>query len=62
MDDALALLGLTCVLLGLYLWLGLAAPLIVGGLVLIYIGVRWEVASPAKTAQTPVQDSQVQVS
>jgi hypothetical protein len=42
MDDLIAVTGLICLLAGLYVWLGLAAPLIVGGLVLIWIGYRYE--------------------
>lgn len=42
-DDVIALSGLLLFLTGIYLWLGLAATLIVLGLVLIYIGVRLEI-------------------
>ena len=41
-DDALAATGLVIFLTGLYLCLGLAAALMVLGLVLIYAGVRLE--------------------
>ena len=39
-DDVLALAGLICFLLGVYLWFGLPPALILLGAVLIYISVR----------------------
>lgn len=42
-DDVIAIIGLLIFLIGIYLWLGLAATLIVLGLVMIYIGVRVEI-------------------
>jgi hypothetical protein len=41
-DDGIALTGLLILLSGIFLWLGLAATLIVLGLVMIYIGMRVE--------------------
>jgi len=41
-DDLLAFIGLCCFLFGVYLWLGLAAVLMVGGAALIFIGARAE--------------------
>lgn len=40
LDDLLALAGLVCLLSGIYLWLGLAAMLILLGLILIYTAAR----------------------
>ncbi len=42
-DDIVALLGLLILLTGIYLWLGLAATLIILGAVLIFIGMRLEI-------------------
>jgi len=42
-DDMVALLGLLILLVGIYLWLGLSATLIVLGLVMIYVGMRVEI-------------------
>jgi hypothetical protein len=44
-DDFIALVGLISLLAGVYLWLGLAIALILFGVVLIYIGARYQ---PAK--------------
>jgi len=59
-DDVIALAGLLTLLSGIFLWLGLAATLIVLGLVLIYIGVRLEIPrrikenEPNQTTNTTV--------
>jgi hypothetical protein len=42
-DDIIALLGLLLFLIGIYLWIGLAATLIAAGIVLVYIGMRVEI-------------------
>ena len=44
-DDILAIIGLILFLAGLYLWLGLPAPLMVLGLVLIFIAARLDPAT-----------------
>jgi len=41
-DDVIAFLGLISLLSGFYLLLGLAASLILLGIILIYIGARWQ--------------------
>ena len=43
-DTIIASIGLLLFLAGLYLWLGLAAPLMVLGLVLIVVGIRLDPA------------------
>lgn len=43
LDDLLALVGLGCLIAGVYLWLGLAAALIVLGPILIYTGARIDI-------------------
>lgn len=43
-DTIIALVGLAIFLAGLYLWLGLAAPLIILGLIMMYAGVRLDPA------------------
>jgi len=48
-DDVIALIGLIILLTGIYLWLGLAATLIILGLVMIYIGLRVE--TPQKVGE-----------
>ena len=48
-DDVIALIGFIILLTGIFLWLGLAATLIVLGLVMIYIGLRVE--TPQKVVQ-----------
>jgi fatty acid desaturase len=44
LDTFIAFIGLILFLIGLYVWLGLAAPLMVLGLVMMYIGARFELA------------------
>ena len=39
-DDILALIGLTCILAGVYLWFGIPPALILLGTVLVFIGWR----------------------
>ena len=41
-DDVIALLGLIVLLAGVYLWFGLPPSLILLGIVLIFIGVRYQ--------------------
>jgi hypothetical protein len=48
-DDVIAIIGLLIFLTGIFLWLGIAATLIILGLVLIYIGMRVEI--PQKVGQ-----------
>lgn len=40
LDDIIALIGVICLITGIYLWLGLAASLIILGIILIYTGAR----------------------
>jgi hypothetical protein len=55
-DDYIALIGLICFLIGLYLWLGLPAALMVLGIVMVYAGVKldpaelWRTDEPDQTA------------
>ncbi len=51
LDDLIALVGLCCVLAGVFLWLGLAAALILTGAVLIFVGAR---LNPAQRAASNV--------
>lgn len=46
LDDLIALIGLVLFLSGLYLWLGLPAPLMVLGLVMVYAGARLQIEEP----------------
>lgn len=58
LDDTIAIIGLIIFLVGLYLWLGLAAPLMVLGLVMMYAGFRldpaaiWSKNEPDQTTDT----------
>lgn len=46
LDDLIALSGLVLFLTGLYLWLGLPAPLMILGLAMIYAGARLPIEEP----------------
>lgn len=52
LDDLIALAGLIFVLVGVYLWLGLAAVLILLGVVLIYVGARMDIGGKHEPDQT----------
>lgn len=58
LDTIIAVIGLVVFLAGLYLWLGLPAPLIVGGSVLMYAGAKldveklWSKHEPDQTTDT----------
>lgn len=59
-DTIIAGIGLISLLVGIYLWLGIAAVLILFGIVMIYIGARIELSAkvksnePDKTTDTTV--------
>ena len=44
-DDLIAFIGLVCFVSGVYLWLGLPFALIVLGIILMFIGVRLDIAA-----------------
>lgn len=46
-NDAIALVGFVMLVAGVYLWLGLAASLILTGVVLIYAGARLDLPGRA---------------
>lgn len=62
MDDILAFSGLASLLAGIYLWLGLAATLILLGIILIYAGARLDLTGtqnePDQTASSTVTQIQ----
>lgn len=52
MDTVIAVIGFVAFLIGIFLWLGLPAMMIVLGLVLMFVGVRMR---PAAVATPPAE-------